>query len=165
MFWKPFNYQGFKYWKCNEREVIQQEGWHICLPGCWGDGLRGKDRTATLKQVNNTYKNFPEGFLHFCTCQTFSVNLNFYFLGGKTGVLNLAFNHFRIQLCVPPRSVSFNSCVGQGGKYCFVSVTHLRKNYEIVKLTHTLPASLGKEECIYLCIPFRKLYLKAILRL
>jgi len=46
-----------------------------------------------------------------------------------------------------------------------VLVTHLRKNNEIVKFIHTLPASLGKEECIYLYIPFRKLYLKAILGL
>lgn len=42
---------------------------------------------------------------------------------------------------------------------------HLRKIDEIVKLIHTLPASLGKEECIYLYVPFRKLHLKAILGL
>lgn len=64
-------------------------------------------------------------------------------------------------------SASFKPSTGQGGggKHCFMLETHLRKNYEIVKLIHTLPASLGKEDCIYLYIPFRKLHLKAILRL
>jgi len=42
---------------------------------------------------------------------------------------------------------------------------HLRKIDEIVKPIHTLPASLGKEECIYLYVPFRNLHLKAILGL
>lgn len=54
---------------------------------------------------------------------------------------------------------------GGRGRYCLVLVTHMRKIYETVKLIHTLPASLGKEECIYLYVPFRKLYLKAILGL
>lgn len=68
----------------------------------------------------------------------------------------------------PGIDVSLKPGTRQGnrvGKYCFMLGTQMRKNDEIVKLTHTLPASLGKEECIYLYIPFRRLYLKAILRL